>query len=964
MKDVFRIIEEHFPTLNDDQKSAIKATDGPVQIIAGPGSGKTFVLVLRTLYILLTGKAEPKGIVITTFTEKAAFELRDRIHQIANQLGFIAPFHEMKAGTIHGICSNFISQYRHRTPLQNNYELLDELTQNLFLYDHFDEIAAEPIGGLYLGKWRTKWTAIEGLVPYLNKITEELIEPVALTSSADEFIRALGKTYQRYRTKLFDENRLDFAHQQKIFLDMLQDAELEEKIKSEIKYIMVDEYQDTNYIQEQIILRLGHPDNNICVVGDEDQALYRFRGATVRNILEFQTHFENCQKITLSTNYRSHRTIVQKYDRFMSSIDWTNPDVTVDFRFPKSISPNPEQKFPKYPAVFCIWGINETDEANRFADVVQYLKGANIIEDYNQVALLLKSVRLEHSGHYIQALEKQNIPVYAPRARGYFNNPEVQLMVGCYAVIFGFHGEATSPPAPLHRLVERGVLRGAGGEVVDYTQSAISKLGPEAVSNPDLAEFLREKVKQISDLQRGETLDLQVADYFYHLLAFEPFSKFLKNENRARNLAIFSQLLTIFQNYYHLTVVTYRNRDLIKNYLFNSFLKFLLDGGINEYEDPDNPIPKGYVQIMTVHQSKGLEFPVVAVGSLDKQFRVGKQVDRDLASFFHRLPFEPEKRITEFDRMRHYYVAFSRAEKILVLTTTNTPQDFLNPIWEDLDQWPYVEREVLESLSFKPKPQFIPKKSYSLSSHINVYELCPRQYEFYREYKFSPSRSATMLFGSLVHQTIEDIHRWTLDGKLKKIDENRVRDFFERNYRSLLAIGMRPLAQNLKELAYAHVLNYFTQNYSELSRVIDTEVDVSVEKEGYILTGKIDLLTGEDGKLEVLDFKTSPKPDMDAPILDSYFKQLCVYAHILEQRYGKNPERLYIYWTAEKTRQDALTEFPFTREDIKKAGDYFDAVVKMIQQKKFDVTKPPDKTKICLECDFRNYCATEGTILL
>ena len=178
----------------------------------------------------------------------------------------------------------------------------------------------------------------------------------------------------------------------------------------------------------------------------------------------------------------------------------------------------------------------------------------------------------------------------------------------------------------------------------------------------------------IEGLREGEALDLRPADYFYRLLALEPFTSLVKNENRARNLAILSQLLNTFQNYYHYTVVTYRNRLSLRFHLFNSFVRLLYDGGINEYEDPDQPFPKGHVQVMTIHQAKGLEFPVVVVGSLDKQLSTSKQIDRDLQPYYHRPPFEPESRITLFDRMRLHYVAFSRPEKLLVLTSHQSAQ--------------------------------------------------------------------------------------------------------------------------------------------------------------------------------------------------------------------------------------------------------------------------------------------------
>ena len=124
------------------------------------------------------------------------------------------------------------------------------------------------------------------------------------------------------------------------------------------------EYQDTNFIQEQILLKLTEKNNNLCVVGDEDQSLYRFRGATVRNILEFPQRVQNCKIVKLTINYRSHDKIINAYDRWMQSINWSNPQ-GLPFRFDKTIIPNPERKFPEYPAVFAIRGVSERDEAER-----------------------------------------------------------------------------------------------------------------------------------------------------------------------------------------------------------------------------------------------------------------------------------------------------------------------------------------------------------------------------------------------------------------------------------------------------------------------------------------------------------------------------------------------------------------------------------------------------------------------
>jgi DNA helicase-2/ATP-dependent DNA helicase PcrA len=526
-------------------------------------------------------------------------------------------------------------------------------------------------------------------------------------------------------------------------------------------------------------------------------------------------------------------------------------------------------------------------------------------------------------------------------------------MVGCFVVLLGWYGD------------NRGSLYGyALQDLADYVDECLTVVARAGiVHNHPLAKKIRHYVREIEDLQVGEGLNRHLADYFYEFIAEKPFASLMGNENRARNLAIFSQLLAVFQHYYHYTVITYRNRGIIRLHFFNSFLRFLHSGGINEYEDPDRPFPSGHVQVMTIHQSKGLEFPVILVDSLAVRLSSPKQVDRLLGPFYHRDRFEPEDRITEFDRMRLHYVAFSRAEKLLVLTTTETPKEHFNPIWQELPQWPYVRKDLLSAQHFEPKEQVPLKKTFSFTSHVKVYETCPRQYQFFRDYEFTPSRSAQFFFGALVHQTIEDIHRWVLEGQSLRLVEKAISGMFEANFRSLINAGYRPMSDTQRDLALAQVENYFAQNQDRMGQVIETEVDVSLEKEDYILTGRVDLLLGEDDKLELLDFKSQPRPEEDDQRLQHYYQQLLIYAHILEERYHQRPARLALYWTGEPQRDEALMVFPYKSEDVAEAGAYFDAVVARILAEEYAVVDPPEE-KICLECDFRRYCESQGTIRL
>ena len=966
-------ITERYPQLNPSQREVVAHSDGPLLVIAGPGSGKTYSIILRALNLLLRGKAEPKEMLLCTFTEKAAYEMRDRLTAAARQVGYTDDLSDLTVSTIHGFCNQALTRHRHRTSLGHGYQTLDELTQLLFIFEHFDEIIGQRENERYLTRWRTRWTAIEWARNYFDKITEELVDPHQMAGSDDDFISSIGSAYLAYQKALLENNRVDFAHLQRHFYDLLEDPAVAEAVCSDLRYLLVDEYQDTNYIQEQLLLKLAGTEQNLCVVGDEDQSIYRFRGATVRNILEFPQRVSNCRIIKLTTNYRSHRAIVERYDRWMTSADWSNPDATSlfqwtgtdwsprsesdwsnleggSFRFDKTITVDPESEHPDYPAVVSIWGTDAKDEAERFADLVEFLKSNGVIEDYNQVALLLHSVREEHSGHYLAALRAKGIPAFCPRARGFFKIPAIRHLVACYAVLFGWYGDG-------RKQVKGWVAQKLTREV----DEAIVHLGQQFGPPHPLSGALRQWTEEIAALKEGQTLDLRPADYFYRLLALEPFRSAARDENTARNLAIFSQLLNVFQSFYGYSVITYRNREWLPIQFFNSFMRLLHDGGINEYEDPDQPFPKGYVQVMTIHQAKGLEFPVTAVGSLSVRLSTGKQIDRHLAPFYHRPPYEPEKRITGFDRMRHHYVAFSRAQNVLVLTAHKRPKPHFASVWQGLPQWPYADQKALSAQRFAPQERMSVKKTYSFTSDLKVYETCPRQYQFFREYDFTPSRSAVFFFGQLVHQSIEAIHRIALDGQLPALNEKRIRDLFEANFRFLSLTDRRPISGTAKEGAFRQVMNYFRQNQDQMDRIIETEVDVSVEKDGYILSGKVDLLLGGDGKLELLDFKTSPRPSDSPELIAAYERQLCTYAHIVEQRRGRQVDRLLLYWTSEERKQDALMALPYKPERVEEAGRHFDATVRRIQAGEFAVASPPE-ADICKECDLRRLCRTEGII--
>ena len=339
---------------NPQQQEAIQITEGPLLIIAGPGSGKTFTLVERIYHLISEHGVPPEQLFVSTFTEKAAAELITRVSSRLAADNIDVNLNEMYIGTFHSICLRFLEENRDSTRLNRNFTLLDQFDQQYFLYQHLSDYQEIEGSEYILGNTRGWWGA-KRLMTWVNKVSEEALDPEVLLNAPEPDVQALGRCYQQYQKYLEEENYLDFSTIQVEALRLLEGhPEILNGIRDKIQYLMVDEYQDTNTIQERILLTLAKPDFNLCVVGDDDQGLYRFRGATIRNILEFPQQFPAgvCKQVSLTTNYRSHPDIIEFYNKWMETLDWTADGKT--FRYEKEIVPDAETDFTDMPAALKI----------------------------------------------------------------------------------------------------------------------------------------------------------------------------------------------------------------------------------------------------------------------------------------------------------------------------------------------------------------------------------------------------------------------------------------------------------------------------------------------------------------------------------------------------------------------------------------------------------------------------------
>lgn len=952
---------------------AITTTEGPLLIIAGPGAGKTMTLVERIIYLVVERGVEPQHLFVSTFTEKAAKELITRVSNRLLELEVRVNLNEMYIGTLHSLFLRIIDSYSTKTRLQRNYRMLDDFDQKYLVYDNLDRFANIENTANTIGEKQSKaWSRAESIVRYVNKLHEEMLTPDALISSENGEIAALGKVLGIYNQLLEEENCLDFSTIQNVVLTLLEEyPEVTEELKAMFKYIMVDEYQDTNSIQERILFKLLNKSKNICVVGDDDQGLYRFRGATIRNILEFADNFEagECTEVTLSTNYRSHPGIIDFYNSWMQELDWTAGNKT--YRFNKTITPRNES-FPEYPSVITASKDGDPEEwYKEVYDFLVHLKEKGDLRDYNQAAFLCKSVKNDRIVGLARYLENSGIPVFSPRSALFFERDEIKLMIGIFIFIF---------PDIFDRLkwndsAELGVW--------DYYQQCKLFFAETVRSDKEtyagLLRWCNEKAKVHLALNEGSIqTDYGFAALFYEILQFQPFKGYLETDLNSSasslravyNLALFSKLLNKVEYLRNITVITSKYYTKTLRDVFNRFFRFLIDGGIEEYEDFNEYAPRGCVSFMTIHQSKGLEFPVVMVDSLNlvprKQYT---EIDSILeAEYYKRGPYEPLEETKNYDFWRLFYTAFSRPQDLLVLTGNENrsgrglgklPSKYFDPLYDTLPRW----RECSDQLSavklHTVKPVNI-KNEYSFTSDILLYENCPLQYRFFRELDFAPVRSSGMLFGILVHQTIEDVHKAALAGEESRISGEQIARWFESNYSSLAKQLRSYLGKGQREAALKHVENYAQRHKDEWHLLKEAEVDVSLVKEDYILKGVIDLVRGENDTVEIIDFKSERiKPDVNDPeereTLSRYRRQLEIYSHIVEERTGYRVSKMHLYYTGEETGSPYIS---YNRESdsINETISAFDAVVNRIESKDFDNSVVKKCKRLCGNCDMRFYC--------
>ena len=685
-----------FP-LDSGQKQAICHGDGPLLIAAGPGTGKTEVLTARCLKFICCDGVDPGSIMLTTFTNKAAKALEDRITETFSHVAQSYPelqrieLSSIRIGTLHSLCNDILQEYRYSE--YQNVRLLDEMESNLLIHrevvdgiDHLkDEIQSQfryLFGRTQNYTNQSKWSWANCLAQLFNRATEDRLDLDALKSAGGAW-SALAESNRIYDDALSDAYSCDFARLLRHFLEFLDTGHAESFLKRtedmadvrpHLTHVLVDEYQDTNPIQEAIYFRLCDiPPHNLTVVGDDDQALYRFRGGTVECLVGFpdtcRTRWQvQPNRVYLSDNHRSDSAIVEWCNEYITSYEYMRePNVRIAGK------PSLSATLPRgsHPALALIRTANVKDCPVNVASLVHELKANDVIQDYSQCVLLLRSAKNSprNAGAYMDALEAQGIPVHNPRAKDYLEQPEVAQCMGAFIRIMDRDLSAIESPSFLSQNIR---------ELVTDWASEYDKI---ASAYPELASYVKESARAIDNVDADKIITPNLPTILYRILSHQPFKGYQSDVEMDMRLAKLTRLFEAFCSQYGPELRTDKqNAGKLPGWWYGNFYYglcgYLEREGMNDDEDEEVICPPGKFPIMTIHQAKGLEFDFVFVGNLGgKSFGDNSQrLENDLRRFRVNPPaiFHSIEDSQWHDDIRLHYVAYSRAKQALVLAAADS----------------------------------------------------------------------------------------------------------------------------------------------------------------------------------------------------------------------------------------------------------------------------------------------------
>jgi DNA helicase II / ATP-dependent DNA helicase PcrA len=906
--------------LSREQAKVVAYRGGNLQVVACAGSGKTEAVSQRVAALILEG-TPPGGIVAFTFTERAAASLKFRILQrVADKLGEDAldALSPMFVGTIHSYGFRLLQDH---VPEFADFELLDDhrLT-GLLCREHKH---------LELTRLHDRvFAAIAVFQRNLDAVENELI---ATESLAD---MPFGEIYARFCEMLRRYHFLTFGQMISAAVEALERPEVHAAVHGRLQHLIVDEYQDVNPAQERLIELLSRPPVQLCVVGDDDQAIYQWRGSTVENIQTFGKRYR-AKALTLLTNYRSRPGIIAVANKFAETIEPKR-------RQRKQMLPH---RTVSQPAVQAWSAETPDDEARVIADAIGGLRSRGY--RFRDIAILLRSVTT--SGAPIaRALQDKGIPVRCGGRTGLFQQPEIQALWMMYAWLSGNRWRAEpggeGQEIDIETLVERftDAFNVRGAAVAKLTQHLQTWHGQ--ANGDDAANLVRDyySLLRLLGVQRWNLEDPLAA-------------------SRMGTLARFSQILADFEHVRRRArwvddgaSAAFRAGQDRGIWYYRHLFNYLQYYACNAYQDfeGEETFDLDAVNVLTVHQAKGLEWPVVFVPCLVKgrfpSAKTGQKEHWLLSEDVFSDACRERYAGTMDDERRLFYVAMTRAKEMLYLSRFRRQKNHAKPspflVEAAGDDPPPVSSVSLPPRS-APDKNGEPAKLTLSFSDLAHYEHCPLAYRISGLLGFQPQLVPELGYGKAIHHALRRLadHVQSTGKTPTEKDVERILDaeFY-------LPYAHSYLYQQLRTEARKVIDRYLSKYRDDLFRVWETERPFELHLDQAIVTGRADVILdregGEIGSLALVDYKTAADPRTD----DIYAFQLAIYA-AAGRGEGLNVRAAYVH---DLKKSDRLT-VSIAERKTQAAKRRANKLAKAISERRFEAQ--PDNQK-CRGCDYRLVC--------
>jgi DNA helicase-2/ATP-dependent DNA helicase PcrA len=906
------------PNLSGDALAASESRASHIQIIASAGAGKTETISQRVAKLIRDG-VQPSEIVAFTFTVKAAEEIKERIRErvrkfagqeAADQIG------TMYVGTIHGYCLQMLQQ---QVPEYEPYEMADENQLAAFTVRWDRELKLREFD---IDRPSGSGRLFEGMRTFLANVAVLENDLIALDQLPDEL--STFKTSVQKLYELLDQHRmLTFGMQIGRAIEALEDPVTRDRITSGISHLIVDEYQDVNIAQERLIQLLAKPvgSADLVVVGDDDQAIYQWRGSSVENITTFVERYPNVETYRLLTNYRSRPGIIALANAFSK---------TIDGRLPKVMQPSREVNGPSVDIADDFEF--EAHEAYDIAESIQRLVGSGY--RYSDIAVLVRAGTTYP--RLLDAFEKAGIPVSPGDRLGLLEQADALFLARVFAFFADMDWKGSK-----YAQAEPVLL----GDLLAYGESNYGA---------DISQLERFLIKTKSKVGQ-DSRKISLVDTLYDLFALLGIQNWPQDDAvRVGRLGTIAKFTGLVADYEGVQKHARLNEDGSqtgaydqKDWYFKGLVILMSQYARDSYRDfgGEDDLTVDAIDLMTVHAAKGLEWPIVFIPAVTGKRFPSSRVGQGPSWIIPRDLFDADRyEGTLNDERRLFYVALTRAKEWVSISS----HEKVNKVRGS--QSPFMEH-VLETFDDTPgyPPEWTKDRDGEIDgvlqisySDLSAYLNCGWSYWLRNRIGFPSKLVEELGYGKAVHHLMRVIaEKSTAKGRpltAMEVDKILATDFF-------LPFANKTVAENLKTAAGSLVQKYIEEYAEDTTRTWQTERPFELEIDGALVIGRADvILDKHDGvinNLAIVDYKTSiGEQEFDL--------QLQIYAEA-GTREGLNVRGAYVH----DLRDASRAEVPIDVESRSKAVQVAEEAVRGIKNREFEAKPTPSK---CGRCDVRAIC--------